>query len=107
MAGCSSGNPKNLIPGEQKANRIVVEKSKHTMTLMAGARTLKVYKVALGRGGSGPKEHAGDNKTPEGEYVIDEKNAKAGSTLHCTSHIQMRMISNVPTMLGLIPAGQS
>ena len=67
MAGCSSGNPKNLIPGEQKANRIVVEKSKQTMTLMAGARTLKVYKVALGRGGSGPKEHAGDNKTPEGE----------------------------------------
>lgn len=84
-AGCSSGNPKNQIPGEQKADRIVVEKSKHTMTLMAGPRTLKVYKVALGRGGSGSKERAGDNKTPEGEYVIDQKNAR--SRFHLALHI--------------------
>jgi len=77
IAGCSAGQPKNVIPSEQKADRIVVKKSEHTMTLMSGARILKVYKVALGRGGSGPKEHAGDNKTPEGKYVIDQKNAKS------------------------------
>ncbi|MFZ0338743.1 MAG: L,D-transpeptidase family protein, partial [Terracidiphilus sp.] len=70
---------------KQKADRIVVVKSSHTMTLMAGSRILKVYKVALGRGSSGPKERAGDNKTPEGEYVIDEKNAK--SRFHLALHI--------------------
>jgi murein L,D-transpeptidase YafK len=85
VGGCSSEKQKELIPGEQRADRIVVVKSNHTMTLMAGGRTLKVYRVALGRGPSGPKEHAGDNKTPEGEYVIDQKNAK--SRFHLALHI--------------------
>jgi murein L,D-transpeptidase YafK len=85
IGGCSSGEPKDLVHSEQKADRIVVVKSKHTMTLLAGGRTLKVYKVALGRGGSGPKERAGDNKTPEGDYVIDQKNAK--SRFHLALHI--------------------
>jgi len=85
MGGCSSEKPKGLVPGVQKADRIVVVKSDHTMTLMAGGRTLKVYKVSLGRGAPGPKEHEGDNKTPEGEYVIDQKNAK--SRFHLALHI--------------------
>ena len=85
IGGCFSENPKELAPSKQKADRIVVVKSSHTMTLMAGSRILKVYKVALGRGSSGPKERAGDNKTPEGEYVIDEKNAK--SRFHLALHI--------------------
>jgi murein L,D-transpeptidase YafK len=85
IGGCSFEKTKELIPSEQKADRIVVVKSNHTMSLMAGDRTLKVYKVSLGRGPSGPKEHAGDNKTPEGEYVIDQKNAK--SRFHLALHV--------------------
>lgn len=85
IAVSTSKRPMELIPGEQKADRILVVKSNHTMMLMAGGRTLKVYKVALGRGPSGPKEHAGDDKTPEGEYVIDQKNAK--SRFHLALHI--------------------
>ena len=85
MGSCSSKKPKELVASEQKADRIVVVKSKHTMTLMAGGRALKAYKVALGRGPSGPKEHEGDNKTPEGEYVIDQKNVK--SRFHLALHI--------------------
>lgn len=69
----------------QKADRIVVVKSSHTMTLMAKGRILKVYKVALGRGGSGPKKRAGDNKMPEGDYVIDQKITK--SRFHLALHI--------------------
>jgi murein L,D-transpeptidase YafK len=85
MTGCSLEKPKELDSSEQKADRIVVVKSNHTMTLMAGGRALKVYRVALGRGPSGPKEHEGDNKTPEGKYVIDQKNAK--SRFHLALHI--------------------
>lgn len=85
IGGCFSEKPKELVSSEQKADRIVVVKSKHTMTLMAGGHALKIYKVALGRGPLGPKEHAGDNKTPEGEYVIDQKNTK--SRFHLALHI--------------------
>ena len=85
VGGCSSEKPEEPTASEQKADRIVVVKSKHTMTLMAGGRALKVYKVALGRGPSGAKEHEGDNKTPEGEYVIDQKNTK--SRFHLALHI--------------------
>jgi murein L,D-transpeptidase YafK len=85
MGGCSSGKPKEPTASEQKADRIEVVKSKHTMTLMASGRALKIYKVALGRGPSGAKEHEGDNKTPEGEYVIDQKNTK--SRFHLALHI--------------------
>lgn len=60
-------------------------KSKHTMMLMAKGHVLKVYKVALGRGTAGRKVRDGDNKTPEGEYVIDQKNAK--SRFHLALHI--------------------
>jgi len=85
MLGCSSREMKSLMPGDQKADRIVVVKSKHTMTLMAQDRILKVYTIALGRGSSGPKERTGDNKTPEGQYVIDQKNAT--SRFHLALHI--------------------
>jgi murein L,D-transpeptidase YafK len=54
-------------------DRIVIVKSSHAMILMTGSLVLKSYKVALGRGSTGPKERSGDHKTPEGEYTIDSK----------------------------------
>jgi murein L,D-transpeptidase YafK len=72
-------------PSEQKADRIVIVKSERTLTLMSGDKVLKTYKVALGGDPVGPKVKAGDKKTPEGEYVIDSKNAK--SRFHLALHI--------------------
>jgi len=83
--GCSSANTMKPLQGEQKADRIVVSKSSHTMTLFSKGQVLRVYKVALGRGSAGPKERAGDNKTPEGDYMIDQKIAK--SRFHLALHI--------------------
>jgi murein L,D-transpeptidase YafK len=57
----------------QNADRIVIAKSAHTMTLMNNGVAIKTYKVAIGKGGMGPKQQRGDALTPEGEYVIDEK----------------------------------
>jgi len=59
------GGLKNLAQVEQKADRIVVVKSEHRMTLLSGGRVLKTYRVALGRGSAGEKERMGDNKTPK------------------------------------------
>jgi murein L,D-transpeptidase YafK len=57
-----------------KVDRIVVEKSKLTLKLMDGTKTLKTYKVALGGQPVGAKDRQGDHKTPEGIYSVDAKN---------------------------------
>jgi murein L,D-transpeptidase YafK len=68
-----------------RADRIVVEKSARTMTLMQGAKVLKIYKVALSHKPVGAKEREGDHKVPEGEYVVDSKNSH--SRFHLALHI--------------------
>jgi murein L,D-transpeptidase YafK len=73
------------IPSEQKADRIVVLKSERTLTLMSNGKVLNTYKIALGGDPVGPKIKAGDKKTPEGDYVVDSKNAK--SRFHLALHI--------------------
>ena len=46
----------------EHADRILVVKSEHTLTLLSHGKAIKVYKVALGSGGLGPKDHEGDRK---------------------------------------------
>jgi len=53
---------------------IIIEKAAHRMTLMKQGHVVRTYKVALGRGGLGPKVEAGDNKVPEGVYRITGRN---------------------------------
>ena len=71
--------------GKEQADHIIVLKSKRTMTLMNGDKTLKTYLVALGGNPAGPKERHGDHKTPEGNYVIDQKNSH--SQFHLSLHV--------------------
>lgn len=76
-AAASTNNP--------QADKIIVVKSMHTMTLLSGEKVLKTYKVALGIVPVGPKHLEGDHKTPEGSYIIDAKNPQ--SQFHLALHI--------------------
>jgi tetratricopeptide (TPR) repeat protein len=67
------------------ADRILIEKKERRLTLFSKGRLLKVYQIALGGNPIGPKERQGDNKTPEGIYVIDSKNKN--SRYHLSLHI--------------------
>lgn len=67
------------------ADRILVIKSTHTMTLYAGGKVLKVYRVWLGRGPGKAKQRQGDNETPEGSYNIISRNA------HSSAHLSLRI----------------
>lgn len=67
------------------ADHIVIIKSARTMTLMNHDKVLKTYRVALGSSPLGAKEKQGDHKTPEGDYVIDARNAH--SQYHLSLHI--------------------
>jgi murein L,D-transpeptidase YafK len=58
----------------EKVDRIVIEKSKRTLTLRHGTKILKTYNVALGGQPVGAKDRQGDHKTPEGIYSVDAKN---------------------------------
>jgi murein L,D-transpeptidase YafK len=73
-----------LIAPPQQATKIVVKKSDHTLTLYHDQTKLQSYKVSLGTS-SGPKQQAGDRRTPEGQYVVDAKNS--ASKFHRAFHI--------------------
>lgn len=62
------------VQATAKVDRIVIEKKNRTLTLMAGAKILKTYNVALGGQPIGAKDRQGDHKTPEGIYSVDAKN---------------------------------
>lgn len=68
-----------------KADRVVIVKSTRTLTLLNHGRVIKIFQIALGGDPVGRKTKAGDNKTPEGDYFIDRKNAH--SRFHLALHI--------------------
>jgi tetratricopeptide (TPR) repeat protein len=67
------------------ADTILIEKKARRLTLFSKGEVLKTYKIALGGNPDGPKERQGDNKTPEGTYVIDSRNKN--SRYHRSLHI--------------------
>ena len=67
------------------ADRILIEKKERRLTLISKGKVLKTYQIALGGNPNGPKERQGDNKTPEGTYVIDSRNKD--SRYHLSLHI--------------------
>lgn len=66
-------------------DKILIEKKKRILTLFSKGKVLKTYKIALGKNPFGPKERQGDNKTPEGIYVIDSR--KRDSRYHISLRI--------------------
>ena len=62
---------------QAKIDHIVVEKSRHTLTLYAAGIVVKTYRVAIGVGAPGQKVSGGDDRTPEGTYIIDSKNPQS------------------------------
>jgi murein L,D-transpeptidase YafK len=71
--------------GKPQADKILIVKSARSMTLFQRDKVLKTYKVALGGAPVGPKRVEGDHKTPEGNYIIDSRNAH--SQFHLALHI--------------------
>ena len=63
-----------FLLGNVSADKILIEKKERRLMLFAKGEVLKTYKIALGGDPIGPKERQGDNKTPEGTYIIDSRN---------------------------------
>jgi murein L,D-transpeptidase YafK len=70
---------------DARADRVVVDKSERTLVLLAGGRALKTYHVSLGGSPAGHKRREGDERTPEGAYVLDYRNPS--SSAHRSLHV--------------------
>lgn len=57
----------------ETATRVVVDKSDRLLMLYRGTDLLGSYRIALGGEPVGPKRLEGDERTPEGAYLIDRK----------------------------------
>lgn len=57
------------------ADKVVVEKQNRKLHLMWHGEIFRTFDVALGDAPVGDKEREGDQKTPEGRYFLDERNA--------------------------------
>ena len=69
----------------QKADLVLVIKSQKKMYLKNGEKTLKEYEVVFGANPTGHKEKEGDERTPEGKYILDYK--KSDSAYYKAIHI--------------------
>lgn len=90
---------------QPQADKIIILKSAHTMTLLNGEKVLKTYKVALGAAPVGAKHIEGDHKTPEGNYTIDAKNPQ--NQFHLSLHISYPSAADREraTKMGTRPGG--
>ena len=66
------------VGGGGKVDRVVIEKSERRLTLLKGDQPVRTYPVALGGAPKGHKRFEGDQRTPEGVYRIDFRNAQSG-----------------------------
>jgi murein L,D-transpeptidase YafK len=84
VSGCGAELPQGPI-GPVRADRVVVEKGRRQLHLMAAGRIVRTYRIALGSTPVGAKVQEGDGRTPEGHYVIDGRNGR--SDYHRALHI--------------------
>ena len=88
-----------------KADKIIVFKSKRVMLLLNNGEILNAYRISLGKHPVGHKIRQGDQKTPEGTYVIDSR--ILGSKFHLALHISYPNDADIKNaqQLGVDPGG--
>lgn len=71
--------------GIEKADMVLVVKSESKMYLIKNDNVLNEYKVVFGANPKGHKQKEGDERTPEGSYILDYK--KDDSAFYKAIHI--------------------
>ena len=89
----------------EPADKVLIEKKERRLTLLSKGEVIKTYRIALGGNPVGPKERQGDNKTPEGTYIIDSRNSN--SSYHLALHISYPNQKDIRRAkeLGVSPGG--
>ena len=96
--------PVTGVKGVLAADSMVVEKQRRTLTLYQQGVPVRTYQIALGKEPTGDKIRIGDNRTPEGVFHIDFRNAQ--SKYHKALHISYPDAAHVQRANALgVPAG--
>lgn len=85
MIRTGSGTPPPMAPAGERADAIHVDKGTRQLTLLRDGAPIRTYPIALGAAPEGHKRQEGDERTPEGSYVIDWRNEN--SIAHLSLHI--------------------
>jgi murein L,D-transpeptidase YafK len=80
LIGCASESPEPT-----KVDQVVVRKSDRKMELIQDGKVVREYQIALGDRPWGHKVERGDERTPEGDYVLDWRNPN--SRFHKSIHV--------------------
>src|SRR5690554_2357359 len=59
------------------ADSVLVKKAERKLYLMRDGITYRSYNIALGGNPEGHKQQEGDQRTPEGRYLLDWRNIKS------------------------------
>lgn len=73
------------LPCYGEVDLVKVDKSERKMYLLSNGNTVKEFKIALGASPEGHKQQEGDERTPEGNYVLDY--IKEDSAFYRAMHI--------------------
>lgn len=92
--------------GPVRADRVVVEKSKRKMYILAEDSVIREYKIALGDNPRGHKQREGDEKTPEGVYTLDRKKADSAYYKAIRISYPSERDRAAAEMAGVDPGGQ-
>lgn len=104
VAACIFITSCSALAGE-KADRVVVIKSTKTLSLYKGERLLGTYSVVFGANPVGHKQQEGDERTPEGQYILDFK--KTDSAFYKAIHISYPNVQDMESAKkrGVSPGG--
>ena len=75
----------SLVLAEETVDSVLVDKSDEKLFLLSGDKVVAEFSVAFGGDPKGHKQKEGDEKTPEGHYILDYK--KSDSSFYKAIHI--------------------
>jgi murein L,D-transpeptidase YafK len=75
----------NRVFGVEIADTVLVKKSESKLYLKKDGKIIKEFHVAFGANPKGHKQQEGDERTPEGKYILDYK--KEDSSFYKAIHI--------------------
>lgn len=103
QAGCASKPAPPMSPSY--VDRVLVKKSERTMELHKDGAVYRTYRISLGDQPRGHKFQEGDERTPEGNYVLDWRNPN--SSFYKSIHVSYPndLDRTVARSLGVSPGG--
>ena len=87
------------------ADKVVVEKGERKLHLLKDGKLFRTFDIALGIEPVGDKEMEGDQKTPEGTYLLDDRNPDSDYFLSIHVSYPTTQERSQASMKGLNPGG--